>query len=85
MASADETEYPWAWCQSYARGLLLELRRKVPAPIGARPRDHHSVIYAQVKGAARGFQDEALVQRLVHEVFKMTSTMEAEQEWSHLK
>ena len=85
FATVEGAEYPWAWCQSYARGLLLELRRRVPAPIGEKPRDHHSFIYAQVKGATRGFQDESLVQRVVHEVYKMTSTMETGQECSHLR
>ena len=42
-ATEEESEYPWAWCQSYARGLLMELKKKVPAPIGEMPRDHHSI------------------------------------------
>ena len=83
-AMEEDSEYPWAWCQSYARGLLMELQKKVPAPIGEMPRDHHSVIYAQVRGAARGLQDERLVHRVVHDVFKMTSTMEMGNESGHL-
>ena len=43
------------------------------------------VIYAQVKGATRGFQDESLVQQVVHEVFKMTSTMETSEESAHVR
>ena len=81
----DDFEYPWAWCQSYARGLLMELKNKVPAPIGEMPRNHHSVIYSQVRGATRGFQDEGLVRRVVHDIFKMTTTMEKGNEVTHLE
>ena len=84
FATSEEAEYPWEWCQSYARGLVLEMKARVPAPIGERPRDHFSILYAQVKGATRGFQDEELVNRVVKEVQKMSETMERDQERPHL-
>ena len=82
--TSEEAEYPWGFCLAYAEGLLRQLRETTPAPFGNFPVSLESLIYAQVRGATRGLQDERFVNHVVQAVTHTLGNMEAGQEVAHL-
>lgn len=82
--TAEESEYPWGWCVTYAAALAAELRDITPAPVGSSPVSLESIIYAQVRGATRGLQNEELVAKVTSRVAALSKEMIEGKEEEHL-
>ena len=80
----NASEPPWPWCQSYAGALAFDMRGRLATPIGRLPRDFVTVLHSQMKGAAVGFQDEPLVQRLIATVQQFSQRVSPGDELDHL-
>lgn len=80
-----EAEYPWGFCVTYAHALAAHLRAITPAPVGEYPYTLESLVYTQVRGATRGLQDEAHVNRVVAAVCHTLQEMTEGNEGTHLQ
>ena len=83
--TAAEAEYPWRFCVAYAKALRANLKAITPEPFGNFPRSLESLVYTQIRGATRGLQDEAHVNRVVRAVAYTLEKMNPGEEAIHLK
>ena len=72
--TAEEAEYPWGWCVTYAEALAAELRDITPSPVGNAPVSLEGLIYTQV-GATKGLQNEQLVSKVTSRVAALAKDM----------
>ena len=82
--TADEAEYPWGWCVTYAEALAAELRDITPSPVGNAPVSLEGLIYTQVRGATKGLRNEQLVSKVTSRVAALAKDMTQGNESSHL-
>ena len=82
--TAEEAEYPWAWCMAYAAALAADLKDVTPSPVGSCPVSLESIIYGQVRGATRGLQNEELVAKVTSRVAALSRGMVEGAESQHL-
>ena len=83
--TSEEAEYPWGFCVTYANALRGSLLRTIPGPVGNSQATSASIIYSQVRGATRGFQDEKFVREICQGVYQILHTMKRGKEHDHLK
>ena len=83
--TSEEAEYPWSFCVTYANALRSSLLKTIPGPVGNGESSSLAIIYSQVRGATRGFQDEKFVREICQGVFQILLTMKQGQEAEHLK
>ena len=82
--TADEAEYPWGFCVTYAAALAAELADVTPAPVGTAPVSLEGIIYTQVRGATKGLQNEQLVSKVTSRVAALAKEMDTGKEADHL-
>ena len=83
--TSEEAEYPWTFCVTYANALRGCLLANTPGPVGNQEASSAAIIYSQVRGATRGFQDEKFVRDICRGVVDVLQTMKKGKELEHLK
>eukprot|EP00435_Cladocopium_sp_Y103_P044009 s914_g12.t1 len=82
--TAEEAEYPWQWCRTYAAALKAQLKLLNPSP-SAGVFDEQGAVMAALRSSTRGFQSPQVAAQAANVVMQVLTTMRPGNERDHLK